>query len=318
MKILPDIQPQMKKTVYRNTSHHQCVMALRLHAVSQLHMLVQHRSAAKHLLTLSTEPIDAHIEASYIDAVTLWMYTVIFFVCGPLQWWAEEQHSNCWKEICVQEPKCRKLTGSESLELTWLCVCLWCDVSDWKWWWTSSHTCYTETSSKSAQHDNKKSNHIQPQRSWCVKIKNNVKNNSTDTDNLRMLINYILHFQMRTWQRLLSCDRTVDWPSHVVQPCGWCSLRGLGTGRGTAHTSSLRASSFSPFSHAVSAHPSSPLLRSSPRPTGNVGRRQLDMKTTPVWVQEVCGSRGKKNWSHCKRLWNISTDVGHCRNNSWL
>lgn len=76
--------------------------------------------------------------------------------------------------------------------------------------------------------------------------------------------------------------RTVGWPSRVVQPCGWCTLHALCTGRGTAHTSSLRASSSSPFLHVLYLHPSSPPLQSSPRRTGNVGRKQLDMKALPV------------------------------------
>lgn len=50
--------------------------------------------------------------------------------------------------------ECGILTGSESHDLG-LCVCLWCDVSDWRWWWRSSHTCCTETSSESAQHKHK-------------------------------------------------------------------------------------------------------------------------------------------------------------------
>lgn len=50
----------------RVVSHRQCVVALCLHAVSQLNMLVQHGSAAKHLLTLSTEPVDAHTKTTLI------------------------------------------------------------------------------------------------------------------------------------------------------------------------------------------------------------------------------------------------------------
>lgn len=50
----------------RVVSHRQCAVALCLHAVSQLNMLVQHGSAAKHLLTLSTEPVDAHTKTTLI------------------------------------------------------------------------------------------------------------------------------------------------------------------------------------------------------------------------------------------------------------